>query len=160
EIRRYVVALAHDRSEMFRRALAARAGSFASVFKQGLGSATLLDAEKLCAKFLPEAIPEDFGALKLPLTVMASDIHRRAQVAFSSGPPRPALAASIALPTLVRPVTIDERILIDGGATNPLPFDQLRGRVDVIVAVDISGEPSDVRRDVPNPWECMFTTVL
>jgi NTE family protein len=160
EIRRYVVALAHDRGEMFRRALAARAGSFASVFKEGWGAATLLDAEKLCARFLPEAVPDDFGALKLPLTVMASDIHRREPVAFASGPLKPALAASIALPTLVRPVTIDERVLIDGGATNPLPFDQLRGRVDVIVAVDISGEPSDARRDVPNPWECMFTTVL
>src|SRR5215468_8962441 len=43
DIRRYVLALAHDRGEMLRRALAARAGSFASVFKQGLGAATLLD---------------------------------------------------------------------------------------------------------------------
>jgi NTE family protein len=160
EIRRYVVALAHDRGEMFRRALAARAGSFASVFRQGLGSMTLLDAEKLIAKFLPEAVPESFGELKLPLIVMASDVHRRVGVAFSHGPLKPALAASIALPTLVRPVVIEERILIDGGATNPLPFDQLRGRADVIVAVDISGEPSDTRRDIPNPWECMFTTVL
>src|SRR5262249_40091770 len=62
-------------------------------------------------------------------------------------------------PTLVRPVVVGERILIDGGATNPLPFDQLRGRADVIVAVDISGEPSETRRDIPNPWECMATTV-
>jgi NTE family protein len=160
EIRRHVVGLAHDRSEMLRRALSARVGSFASLFKQGLGSMTLLDAEKLCAQFLPGAVPEDFGALKLPLIVMASDVHRRVEVAFSSGPLKPALAASIALPTLVRPVVIDERILIDGGATNPLPFDQLRGRADVIIAVDISGEPSDTRRDIPNPWECMFTTVL
>ena len=44
--------------------------------------------------------------------------------------------------------------------SNPLPFDQLRGRADVIVAVDISGEPNGSRRDVPNPWECLFTTVL
>jgi len=73
---------------------------------------------------------------------------------------RPALAASIALPTLVRPVVIDDRILIDGGATNPLPFDQLRGQVDAVVAVDISGEPNEGRRDLPNPWECLLTTVL
>ena len=103
-------------------ALAARAGSFTSLFRQGFGAATLLDAEKLCAKFLPEAIPEDFSALKVPLTVVASDLHRREPVAFSRGPLKPALAASIALPTLVRPVVIDDRILIDGGATNPLPF--------------------------------------
>lgn len=160
EIRRYVVALAHDRSEMFRRLLGARAGTFASLFKQGFGSVTLVDAEKLCARFLPEEIPADFGDLAIPLTVLASDLYRREPVAFTTGPLRPALAASIALPTLARPVVIDQRILIDGGATNPLPFDQLRGRADVIVAVDISGEPSETRRDIPNPWECLITTVL
>ncbi len=160
DMRRYVIALAHDRSEMFRRVLAARAGSFTSLFRQGFGAATLLDAEKLCAKFLPETIPDDFSALQIPLIVLASDLHRREPVAFSHGPLKPALAASIALPTLVRPVLIDDRILIDGGATNPLPFDQLRGRADVIVAVDISGEGSEDRRDIPNPWECLVTTVL
>jgi NTE family protein len=159
DMRRYALTLAHDRSEMFRRVLAARAGSFATLFRQGFG-ATLLDSQKLCEKFLPEAVPEDFSALKIPLTVMASDLHRREPVAFSHGPLKPALAASIALPTLVRPVVIDDRILIDGGATNPLPFDQLRGRADVVVAVDISGEGSEDRRDIPTPWECLVTTVL
>ena len=49
-----MIALAHDRSEMFRRLIAARAGTFASLFSLGFGSATLLDAEKFCAQFLPE----------------------------------------------------------------------------------------------------------
>ena len=160
EIRRHVIALAHDRSEIFRRLVASRAGTFSNLFKEGLGSATLLDAEKLCAQFLPEAVPEEFGTLSIPLTVMATDIHRREQVAFATGRLKPALAASIALPALLRPVTVDERVLIDGGATNPLPFDQLRGSADVIVAVDISGEPSDTRRVIPNPWECLVTTLL
>jgi len=81
DMRRYVIALAHDRSEMFRRVLAARAGSFTSLFRQGFGAATLLDAEKLCAKFLPETIPDDFSALQIPLIVLASDLHRREPVA-------------------------------------------------------------------------------
>jgi NTE family protein len=105
-------------------------------------------------------VPEDFDALAIPLTVVASDLYGRRQVAFSSGALRPALAASVALPTLARPVVIDERILIDGGATNPLPFDQLRGRADAVLAVDISGEPSEERRDIPSPWECLVTTVM
>jgi len=57
-------------------------------------------------------------------------------------------------------VVIEERVLIDGGATNPLPFDQLRERADVIVAVDLSGGPVHARHDVPNPWECLLTTIL
>ena len=133
---------------------------FANLFNIGFGSATLVDAEKFCAQFLPAKVPDDFSALAIPLTVIATDLHRRQQAVFSSGALKPALAASIALPTLMRPVVVANRILIDGGATNPLPFDQLRGRADVVVAVDISGEPSDERRDIPSPWECLATTVL
>ena len=100
------------------------------MLRQGFG-ATLLDAEKLCDKFLPEDVPEDFSALKIPLTVMASDLAPAGTGRVLAWSAQAGAAASIALPTLVRPVVIDDRILIDGGATNPLPFDQLRGRADV-----------------------------
>jgi NTE family protein len=159
-IRRHVIALAHDRTDVFRRLIAARTGTFANLFAAGAGRATLVDAEKFCGQFMPDSLPEDFDALQIPLTVMASDLYRRRQVPFCSGALRPALAASIALPSLMRPVVIDDMVLVDGGATNPLPFDQLRGQADIVVAVDISGEPSDVRRDIPSPWECLLTTVL
>ena len=160
EIRRFVIALAHDRGEIFRRLIAARAGTFSNLFNIGFGSATLVDAEKFCAQFLPEQVPDDFGALAIPLMIIASDLYRRQPAVLASGPLKPALAASIALPTVMRPVIVDGRVLIDGGATNPLPFDALRGRADIVVAVDISGEPADERRDIPNPWECLLTTVL
>jgi len=160
DIRRHVIALAHDRSEVYRRLMAARAGSFASLFSGGFGSATQVDGEKFCEYFLPAAIPQDFSELKIPLMVIASDLYRRQQVVLTSGPLRRAVAASMALPTVVRPISIDDRVLVDGGATNPLPFDQLRGRADVIVAVDISGEPNDERRDIPSPWEAILATIL
>jgi NTE family protein len=160
DIRRHVITLAHNRSEVFRRLVAARAGSFASLFSGGFGSATQVDGEKFCEQFLPDAMPLDFGDLKIPLLVIASDLYRRQQVVLSSGALRPAVAASMALPTVVRPVMIDERVLIDGGATNPLPFDQLRGRADIVVAVDVSGEPNESRRDIPSPWEAILATIL
>src|SRR5438105_2446485 len=65
DIRRFVIALAHDRSEVFRRLIATRAGTFANLFNIGFGSATLIDAEKFCAQFLPEKVPDDFGALEI-----------------------------------------------------------------------------------------------
>ena len=160
EIRRFVITLAHDRAEVFRRLIATRAGTFANLFNLGFGSATLVDAEKFCQQFLPDKVPEDFGELEIPLTIIATDLYRRQQAAFSSGSLKPALAASIALPTVMRPVVVAGRVLIDGGATNPLPFEELRGRADVVVAVDISGAPTDARRDIPNPWECLLATVL
>ena len=92
--------------------------------------------------------------------MIASDLYRRSEVAFSTGPLRRALAASIALPTIMRPVLCDGRMLVDGGATNPLPFEHLRGRADVIVAVEISGPPTAGPGEVPNALECLYATVL
>jgi NTE family protein len=160
DIRRYVIGLAHDRAEVMRRLFASRAGTFANLLSIGFGSATLVDAEKFCEQFLPDAVPDDFESLAIPLTVIASDLYRREQVVFSSGPLRSPIAASIALPAIMRPVTIEERVLVDGGATNPLPFQPLRGKADAVVAVDISGDPTDARRDIPPPWECLATAVL
>ena len=63
DLRRYVIALAHNRGEVWRRLIATRAGSFADLFSGGFGSATLVDAEKFCQQFLPENVPDDFTAL-------------------------------------------------------------------------------------------------
>jgi NTE family protein len=159
DIRRYVIGLAHNRGEITRRLIAARAGTLADLFTGAFGNATQLDAEKFCAQFLPDAVPADFAALKIPLTVMATDLHRREEAALASGPLHPAVAGSIAIPGLFRPVSIDGRILVDGGTTNPLPFDRLRGRADVVVAVDVFGVPDLERTDMPSTWEAMFTAV-
>ena len=158
DIRRFILALVHDRAEVFRRLIAARAGTFASLLNVGFDVA-LLDAEKFCGQFLPSDIPDRFDGLAIPLVIMASDLHRREPVAFTSGALKPALAASVAVPTVMRPVVIDDRVLIDGGATNPVPFDQLRGRADVVVAVDLSGGPTDSRRDIPGAWDCLLATL-
>jgi NTE family protein len=138
----------------------ARAGKLRNLFGGGLGDATRLDAELLCEQFLPDSLPEDFSGLSIPLTVIASDLFLRREVVFSQGPLRRALAASISLPTIMRPVQIDGQVLVDGGATNPLPFEHLRGRADIIVAVEISGPVSADRREVPNALECLYATVL
>jgi NTE family protein len=159
EIRRHVIALAHNRGEITRRLIATRAGTLADLFTGAFGQATQLDAEKFCAQFLPEAVPQDFAALQIPLTVIATDLHRRQEAVFTSGPLQPALASSIAIPGLFRPVAIGGSILVDGGATNPLPFDHVRERADVTIAVDVFGVPDMERNDIPSAWESMFTTL-
>jgi NTE family protein len=159
-IRRYIIDLAHDRGEVWRRLMLARAGTFGDLFGADPFTAMRLDAEKLVDQFLPEMLPAEFSGLDIPLTVVASDIHARCEVAFTAGALRPALAASIALPTIMRPVMVGSRVLIDGGATNPLPFDLLRGRADVIVAVDISGPVVEDRATIPTAIEGIYATVL
>jgi len=160
EIRHYVTALAHGRGEIRRRLMQSRAGTLSDFFAGAFSQATQMDAEKFCAQFLPEQVPTEFAALDIPLTVMATDLYRRQEMRLSSGPLHPAVAASIAIPGLFRPVVIDGRILIDGGTTNPLPFDVLTGQADIVLAVDVFGIPMAERADMPSTWECVFTTVL
>lgn len=159
ELRRHVIAAAHDRAETWRRLMAARAVPIAKLFSAGLGNPMLIDAEKFCRQFLPEAVPDTFEALRIPLTVVATDLHGREERAFAAGPLRPAIAASLAVPGLIRPVEQEGRVYVDGAATNPLPFDHLRGAADVIVAVDVSGGADPERRSVPDPWNCLFSTL-
>jgi NTE family protein len=160
DIRHHVTALAHHPGEIRRRLMKARAGTLAHFFSGAFSQATLMDAEKFCAQFLPDDVPADFSALQIPLTVMATDLHRRLEMPLSEGPLRPAVAASIAIPGLFRPVLIDGRVLIDGGTTNPLPFDRLTGTADFVVAVDLTAAPDGERVDLPSTWECVFTTIL
>lgn len=160
DMRHHVLSIAHNRGTTTSRLVAARAGKLTDWLSGGWSEATLLDAEKFCAGFLPDAVPKDFSALAIPLLVIATDLHRREEAIFSSGPLRPAIAASIAIPGLFRPVVIDGRVFIDGGTTDPLPADPLAGRADVIVAVDVFGTPAIERVDVPNAWESMFTALL
>jgi NTE family protein len=160
DIRHYVIALAHNPGEIRRRLMKARAGTLAHFFSGAFSQATQMDAEKFCAQFLPEQVPADFSALHIPLTVMATDLHRRQETPLSTGPLHPAIAASIAIPGLFRPVIVDNRILIDGGTTNPLPFDKLTGRADIVVAVDLFSAPGAERVDMPSTWECVYSTIL
>jgi NTE family protein len=154
-IRRHVIEVAHRRSQTIAKLMAARATAFSELFAAGLGNPMLMDAEKLAAAFLPSAVPDDFAALAIPLTIIAADLHERSELAFSAGPLRPAVAASMAIPGLVRPVEIEGRVLIDGGTVNPLPFEHLRGKADVVIAVDSTVGPSDVR-GIPQPWEALL----
>ena len=158
-MRRHVINLAHRRADTVAKVLAARAGSFAKMFSADFGNPMLVDAEKLCAAFLPPDVPGDFSALPIPLVVLAADLYARQPVAFSAGPLRLAIAASMAVPGLARPVVVEGRVLVDGGAVDPLPFEHLRGRADVIVAVDVGGGTRERTTDIPDPWECVFATL-
>jgi NTE family protein len=157
-IRRHVIALAHGRGDTLGRLLGARASSLSNLIAAPFGNPMLLDAARLCAAFLPAAVPDDFAQLGIPLIVPATDLYGRCEVTFTSGPLKLAIAASMAVPGLVRPIEHDGRVLVDGAAVNPLPFDHLRGRADIILAVDSTVGPT-TPRGIPDPWESLFATL-
>ncbi|TIS45142.1 MAG: patatin-like phospholipase family protein, partial [Mesorhizobium sp.] len=55
-----------------------------------------------------------------------------------------------------RPVMRDDRLLIDGGIYNPVPFDLVEKDADIIIAIDVVGAPSDVERKHPTTVDLMY----
>jgi len=80
-----------------------------------------------------------FAELRTPLLVVAADIRRREQVTLHAGDLGTALAASIAFPGLYSPVVLGDRLLVDGGVVDPVPYDLLLEHCDIVVAVDVAG---------------------
>ena len=77
-----------------------------------------------------------FADLKIPLTLVATDLTEGVSVYFSEGPLIPPLLASAAVPVLYRPVDYQGRQLVDGGLLNNLPVDALLHRGWPVVAVN------------------------
>ncbi|MDJ1157872.1 patatin-like phospholipase family protein [Chelatococcus sp. SYSU_G07232] len=181
EIHGHVADMLRDRAQVLARLLQARVGRLSHLLSGVLSNPVLIDSEKFLDLFWPAAVPDRFEELLLPLAVVATDYYARREVLFDEGPLVSAVAASMAIPGLVRPVEIGGRVLVDGGAVNPLPFEHLIGRADVIVAVDVTGGPMPVgakgrrsaRRErtavdaprathpaLPDPFETMFGASL
>jgi NTE family protein len=67
----------------------------------------------------------NFEDLRLPVTLVATDLMAGESVYFSSGPLLPPLLASSAVPIVYRPVEYQGRQLVDGGLLNNLPVEPL-----------------------------------
>jgi NTE family protein len=127
----------HVMAKLFR----SRVGSISDIFSGGFGNAVQMDGESLLREFWPASMPERFSDLRLPFVAVSTDFYGRSEAAISEGLLRPAVAASLAIPGLVRPVAINKRLHVDGAAVNPLPFDRMPMSCDLIIAVDVVGGP-------------------
>ena len=96
----------------------------------------------------------DIADLPIPFFCVSADLGTGEPVVHQRGPLAAALRASISLPGVLPPVSMDGRVLVDGGVLRNLPSELLRARHDgVIVAVDVSHalglRPADVERPRP-----------
>jgi len=78
--------------------------------------------------------------LKVPFVAVAVDIQGGKQHVFNSGDLFTAIRASVAIPSVLTPVYLNDAIFVDGGVMNPLPMDAVkRNKNDIMVAVDLNG---------------------
>ncbi|MGJ3264115.1 MAG: patatin-like phospholipase family protein [Salinarimonas sp.] len=140
-LRRHALDTLEDRARVMARLMEARVGRLLDVFN-GLGNPLLLDGEKVLDAFWPGGVPSRIEDLGIPFEAIACDFFARSEVVYAEGRLAPAVAGSMAIPGLFKPVAHEGRTLIDGGAVNPLPFDLLIGKADVVIAVDVAAGPS------------------
>jgi len=117
------------------------------IFQNGLPMQ--LDAQTVVDSFVPSTFPGEFSGLKVPFYVVATDFQSWDQVTFAQGPLKPAIAASIAIPGLFRPVNFADRLMVDGGVCNPLPLDQAAPGADILIGIDVNGDASEIRKANP-----------
>ncbi len=107
-----------------------------------------LDAvEALFAKHLGANI--SFADLRLPLTLVATDLVAGESVYFTEGPLLLPLLASSAVPIVYRAVAYQGRELVDGGLLNNLPVEPLLGQAGLRV-VGVHCNPANRAARIPS----------
>lgn len=98
----------------------------------------LIDGKNI-EKFLRDNLKvKKFENLYIPLVVTSVDIKNGKEVIFDRGDIAHAVRASLSVPGVFIPVKEGKHLLVDGGVLDPIPLLPLKGKVDKIIAVDLS----------------------
>jgi NTE family protein len=155
DIREYVLGIFDNPTEVASRFWKMRPGSISEVWN---GPRTLIgniDSKRAMRAFLPEQVKDNFSQLDIDFQVVATDFYGQTEVVISEGNVSDAIAASIALPAVFRPVKYKGAALVDGGVLNALPFELLFDKVDIVVAVDVVGGPMPSKGEDPSRIEAV-----
>ncbi len=104
-------------------------------------SGGLIEGESLMGSFSNKIAQLNIEQLPLPYAAVATDLKSGREVWLQNGPLPAAVRASIALPGLFSPVELDNRWLVDGGLTNPVPVSLCRAMgAEIIIAVNLNSD--------------------
>lgn len=153
DLRKHAESIFANRLKLIRRLMKARVRRRGRL-RIDFAPPMLLDGERFLEAFWPPGMPARFEDLRIPFQLVATDYRHRCERVFSSGPLRPAVAGSMAIPGIVRAASCVDSYFIDGGLVNPLPYNHLAGLADIVVAVDVSGNLGhDERKGHPSRIE-------
>ncbi|MCL7755078.1 patatin-like phospholipase family protein [Polaribacter sp. Z022] len=84
---------------------------------------------------------KDFKKLPIPFFCIATDVENGGEVLLEKGSLPLALRASGSFPTLLNPIILDDKLLVDGGLANNFPVSHMKDKgVDIIIGVDVEGK--------------------
>jgi NTE family protein len=101
-----------------------------------------------------------FENLNIPLKIITTDYWNKKQIILNSGDLVKAIRASISIPGIFEPTRHLGKILTDGGAVNPVPYDVIRDDCDVLVAIDVTGrqQPESSSDEMPSIFESIMNS--
>ena len=129
-----------------------------SAFKPDFSGSGLINAQGILNFLLDQIKVRSFEDLEIPLLVVAADYWSAEEVIFERGELLPAIRASMAVPGVFSPISIEGRTLVDGGVVNLVPYDLLMGRADFIIAVNVSRVRYAGEDEIPNALEAVLGT--
>ena len=157
-IRAHAETVLRHRFDLMRQVFSARATPIQRVMSLIQLKSAVLRPDVLLDLVMPPRLARDFADLAIPLKIATTDIRTYQSIVFDQGPLVPAVAASMALPALFTPIEHHGRLLLDGGLTNPLPFDLIEGTASITIAIDVGGmAPAPDDLTVPTALEALVT---
>ena len=100
----------------------------------------------LCVGYQEEM---DFNNLPIPFACVATDMISGQEVVLRSGSMPTAMRASMAIPGVFSPVTIGDKVLVDGGLVNNFPADVLKEMgADIIIGVEVTSTKNVTAKDL------------
>jgi len=123
-----------------------------------VGGGGLLRSDKFVDYLFEDLEADRFEDLRVEMKIVCCDFWTAEEVVFDSGPLRAPLKATMAVPGVFAPVLLQDRVLIDGGVVNPVPFELILDACDVSIAVDIGAERVQGERQLPGVFDAIFGT--
>ena len=113
-------------------------------------SGGLMQGARLVQFFRSHFRDAGIAQLRKPFGCVATELTSGREVWLREGSVVDAVRASIALPGLLSPVVLDDRLLVDGGLVNPVPVSLCRALgAEVVIAVDLNWDLIGRRNRVP-----------
>ncbi len=92
---------------------------------------------------------ENFDSLMIPFRCLASDVETKQTVVFASGSLSQAVRASMTYPFYIPAITVNDKLMFDGGIYNNFPLDVMYNTFmpDIIIGSNVSGIVAQPKED-------------
>ncbi len=117
----------------------------------------IIKGEKFIQYLKEKLVVNKFSELQIPLYIVATEYWTKKQKVFTRGDLYTAIRASYALPGLLVPIVVGQNLYMDGGMVNPLPYDIIEDKCDIVVAVDVSAKQTK-GEEHPSSLDILFSS--